>query len=888
MHSANYEDQLESRFAESGGKLFLVDGLKNRAFTSVKSILSRASISNSLCIVENSKTAKQLSSALYAKQEVKIVESLADFKVLYAEISNEFKNAPQIAERFKKLYPNIIIVLETPHGAPVLHAPLGVQSGKAGEYSDGDNAAFLVSDFLTIAEYSTLIVDNVYGMFRFEEKTAEESLAMKPQQSERVDLMGRSYFTDTSHSYKRMQRLADSSKQVILVSGLVADREVINFYAAASLINSCFSYRDSKAIAKARATDYEDEVDRIFDSISYSQSDETIQSLCLQRAKKAAQLIPSDIEKLGEYSQGNLAFMTKEEIFLRALSVIRKTRPSITNEAALSLLEDDRVLADTVCDIFFTDTLKGDIESRVEHAKIAKMKEEDTRVFLEIFQKYAVYCPIGNIDDRCAIHRIYHDDSGFEDLIRRSSENFDKNEHVYSASHKGSDCCYKCITTKTLLKTSVLRLPLLVVAREQSQHVAAELQKILTSPVEVFNDSNATITQNAITVLDYASFEAISCNLDVGSVVFFDVIADLNHLNTLAKKAIGLCRESGQTPVHLLVSYDDLQGVMIDLWQERWLNSENNLFPIRNDEVYTKGERAQSYREIVSKLNDIYCSFKHLVDGTAKILPKKFAQSFSSAVTDFTLGRAAHVSEMEDDFGFLGKIAPYYSGIFSNSVCVGNRERPFFAERYMKQKSAQRKQTASSIENKRERKRYIKRLKKGDFFYLPETSLVFFNICSKQLHCSCDIKSKDCAVCDALSTNLANRADVFEHSVSEYFTQSLQLLKKMLDQSIKKQGGIISSQSNSTAKLSKLITQLENSYADLKESIRTLPRSKSNPCYMEYTTLLEIKDAVQAIHFEVFIKYYEQLTAVLSQATNEMINSFNATGKGAKSALSAL
>ena len=890
MQSANYVEQLQARFAAGNGKLFFVDGLKNRAFSSVKAVIANSGVKSSLCVVENAKTARQVCAALYPKSDAKIIESIDDFNTLYAAVDKDFKNVPQSAQKFKTLYPNVVIALRTKLDNSLLHASLGSKGGKAGEYPSGEQAPFTISDFLTAAEYPMLIVDNVYSMFRFEEAEDDEIKSKTPMQHERLDLMGKCYFTELAYSYKRLQRLVDSADQVILISNSVVGREIVSFYAAASLINGCFSYKAARAQALSKATDYVDEIERVFDSISYSQSDETIQSLCLQRAKKMARRVPSDIDKLGAYSQGNLSFMTKEEIFLRALSVVRENKPSLTNDAAISLLEDDQTLANVVCDIFFTDSLKSDIESKVEHAHIAKMTPEDASTFFEIFKKYAVYCPLGEIGDRLSIYRIYHDDSGFEDLIRRSCEGFDRAEHVFSASHAGSNRDYKCIATKALLDNATLRLPLLVVSRQNPTETSAELQKIVSCPVEVFDDAADRINEEGISVLDYDSFEAIACRLNAASVVFFDAMADFNLLDTFVKKAISFCPPQNKVSVCLIVTYDNLQGCLVDLWQERWLKADTSLFlPLQNDEIYIKGERAINYLDVAQKLDEVYRSFKKLVDGTEQITPKLFARKFSSTISDFTLGRAAHASEMEDDFGFLGKIAPYYSGIFSNSICVGNREREFFAERFLKQKRAQRKLTARTIESPKERRRYMKRLKRGDFFRLPDTSVVFLNVCSKQLHNTCDIRQKDCFTCTTLKTNLANRANVLEYSVSGYFTHGKQLLKKIQDHRIAKAGGgTITPQGEGVSELAELIMRLEASNEELKNSIKSLPRSETTPCYIEYTTLLAIKRAVQEIHFDVFIKYYEQLTALLSQATNEMIKSFDAVGKGAKNTLCAL
>ena len=110
MQNVKQLEKLKSRFAENGGKLFFVDGFKNRAFASVKSLLADEKPSSTLCVVENLKTANQVRTALF-DGAAPVISSVEEFKTLFHAVSPDTKKAAQFADKFKQAYPNIIIIL---------------------------------------------------------------------------------------------------------------------------------------------------------------------------------------------------------------------------------------------------------------------------------------------------------------------------------------------------------------------------------------------------------------------------------------------------------------------------------------------------------------------------------------------------------------------------------------------------------------------------------------------------------------------------------------------------------------------------------------------------------------------------------------------------------
>ena len=871
MQGVNYSEQLKRRFAENGGKLFFTDGFKNRAFFAVREIFRAENPESVLCVVKTPETACQVNAALFASgREAQIICSAEDFKRLYHDISTDMQRAAELAPGFRNTYPRVIVTLLDEKGAPVLHEKLFRTVGKAGQYPNGTNRDYTVSDALADAGYAMLVIDGVYDMFAFVEPDEDNLADITPGKHERVDLMNKVYYTDIAHSYQRLLRLADSADKAIVISDCITDKDIVSFYAGASLVSSAFSYKAAKKLAKARSTSYDEELDRMLDAIAYSKTDETIQSLCLQRAKGRPQAVPGDLERLGKYSNGNLNFMTREDAFLRAFAVLAKGNSGMSNEQLLDQLEDDFTLARTVCDMFFDDVLKGDIESRIETSHIAKMSAEDFATFLEVFKKYGAYCGSGELGDKCKVYRIYHEDSGFEDLVRRNSEGFDRAENALCASYMGDDASYKSIAVKELTERGALKLPILLVTNSDTSEVVRSLSKITKIPVGVFDYNLRLLNSSSITVVDYDGYGAIANDVGAGSVVFFDVLSDMSLFDTYVKKALTL---SDVADAAVLASYDNIAGAFIDAWQESWITNNSAFISVKNSEVYIRGEKPLDYNHVISELDEVYKLYKALIDGKERVKPKKISERFSNAVSSFTLGMVAHSREMEEDFEYFEKIAPYYAGSFTNSVSVGNQGMEVFAQKRTELAKGKRKKVIE---------------------YLPveEEKRVAFNICAKQFHGSCDCKSHDCSRCPIVK-NTVNNIEIFSDSVKGYFKETVRIMTKLADERIERQlDDTIGSQSSSADKADIVdIAQVRELSDEVNKLLRSLLLTKPNaaiPFYGKYSDVFDIREAMQSIHYGIFKKYYAQLVSIFEKATGEMKKSFDALGQGAKSSLQTL
>ena len=109
-------------------------------------------------------------------------------------------------------------------------------------------------------------------------------------------------------------------------------------------------------------------------------------------------------------------------------------------------------------------------------------------------------------------------------------------------------------------------------------------------------------------------------------------------------------------------------------------------------------------------------------------------------------------------------------------------------------------------------------------------------------------------------------------------------IKRQLDDTIGGGGG--SANDNSMD-----IERVKSVYKDVNKTLNVMLQSSPSvnaPFYGQYSHIFDIKEAVQSVHFDIFKKYYEQLTYIFGKATKEMKKSFDAVGQGAKSSLHTL
>ena len=854
MHSERYCEKLKSRFSQSGNKLFFVDGSKNRAFANVKSLLKNSSATSSLIIVRNEKTAYQVKRALFTGEEVTIITTSKEFMSLYYESS-------RTASKFKDSNKNVIIVLRDTEKRPVLHAKIDVIKGKEGEFNYGENAPYCVSDFLADARYPMVVIDETYEIFRFSIVASDKFEDYSPQKYDRIDLMGQSYFTPLDFSYKKVAKIVDSADNVILTSDILIDRDVISIYAGLSLING-FSLNEARTFCKKHSYNYNEEIDSVISSISYCCSDETLLSLCLNKTRNNPQKIPTNLDDLGAYLSGNLDYVTHEETFLRMVYGQAKKKYNLSvssNEIIVRSFEEDNALADAVCDVFFSDTLKGEIESNLSTSHITEMTAQDIDELLKIINKYVEFCDFEPIGDNCKVVRIYHEESGFEDIMRRLNNQHDSAISAYSATYKGDDLVFKCIATKKLIDDQCVKLPLFIISEDAPNNVSEQLNRILERKVDVFALENEKLEKDDLVVMKYSMFEAIGNYYDVGSVIFFDVLADVNFFDTCIKKAIDMTKD---TNVVVLASYDNLSGALADTWQDVVFKDEYKILPMRNTEVYIKGEKPHDYKDVIKDIDATYENVKNLVEGAYSGSVEELAQKYANVVASYTLGVSTLVNTVTD-FEYIKQIAGVYTTIFANSVTICSSGREVFNEKRIMTDGKKSKGRAK-YETLQEEKRMV------------------FNICARFLHGTCQNKHKDCVDCENGGKYQINDYKTFSDSVKSFFAQTYQIMQKTENER-RAHGGIIGggAQSQLSVSLSE-ITDAQMQANEILCEIDKIGEKGKSVFYVSYDKVKTLRDLVQGIYLKVFEKYYNQLLAIYTNASEKMKSAFAIAGASAK------
>lgn len=877
------EEKIKKRFLQNGEKVFFVDGSKSRALACVNTVLSDYKSSSFLCLAKSANSALQIKRALFGKEDVCIISKPSDVDSLLISAgvgSNFTVDAQKIKEKSRYM----IVVLEDSERNPVLHKELGVVSGKSGEYNDGDNARYCFSDLLADAQYQFVLVDEVYEMFRFSVVAKNEISNYPPQKYDRIDLMGQAYFTSTAYSYRRVSKIVDSAKQAVLISDILFDRDVVSVYAGINLING-FSYNKARNFIKSRSSNYNEEIDLVCGSLSYCCSDDSLLSLCLQYTKGKRQRIPSDLDSLSDYLTGNLDYLTHEETFLRTVygQAVNKYNLEInSNSVVINSLEQDESLVRAVCDTFFNDEIKGDIESNISNSHTTKMNSQELDDFLKVINKYVEYCDFSDIGDRCEVVRIFHDESAFEHFMRAHHPEMDDFKNAFSVSYRGNSMLFKSLATELLLEQGRIKTPLVVLTEEDLNEVVSDLSQCLKREVKPFSFDMEEFSNDDVIVMDHKSLDCIGTYYNVGSVVFFDILADVNFFDTCIKKMLDM---NDNTNAVVIASYNNLSGMLADTWQKIALDKEYKVLPIRNTEIYIKGETPHDYKESIKELNGLFESFRLLVEGEFTGNIKDLAERFSAGIANFTLN-VSTMSNVVSDFEYMKKISKYVDDIFGNSISVKDGGREAFREI--------RKEAQPSKKRKKKKQKQIKNTKPGkirkiaDFGVIDQGKHVLFNLCAKQLHETCNYIEKDCCDCEYCNKFYQNDFELFSQSTIKFFEETDKVFERMkMDK--RTVGGIISgaSQEYGDAIIKEIIKRKQETI-DVLSELCDERETFTGVYYADFYEVEKIRENVKEIYAKVFDKYYLQLQGMYENMTSKMRTAFLMVGTSAKSTLSTL
>lgn len=910
--TSEYSDQLKKQFEGSGGKLFIVDYSKSCALQAVKEILAEKDSYRSLiCVVDDREVATEFATILESTVgKITVVDTFSKLEKCLSSVLNGEKltataDLSGLGARFKKEYPNLIITAKDEDTGEVLfNRFLCKDASKNGVYDAKDEIGyFCVSDILAVFRYEFVVIDNVYGRFAFEEENKEEEKEYPHGRYERIDFLGKAYYTEYTHSFKRLNNLVDASKKSIVLSDVVVDANAVNLYLALELLYGKFPMFETRDLVLKATSNYIEDCEIVCGEI-FNYNNESYLARCLQRLVGSKQTIPGDAEKMSAYIAKQFNYMSEEEIFLRIVDFFARTTFKGNYTSAMQISErfqrDPNQMINCLCDLFFADEIKGELESVLTNAHVRKMSEEQISDMFEVFLRYGVYHPYPQDANRCKVVRLKRDDSAYERYARgwaeirkeekekeiaqngvatnRPYDNYAQertdDEFSYSVLHDGSTLYYKCMAIKSLLADNPKKgfgSPLLIVTRSNGGKIRETLSKLLPNYKCSLNINDLTKddTVEKIVIIDYDLFRETALWLHIRSAVFFDLEYDAVVLKNLINKAL---RYSDSTTAYLFADYGDLSGAIADAWQDELLSPNQKAMPIDNSEIVVKGGVERIYADVIRELEEVYCLLSDIVSKGKQKYLLPCAEKFNHMLTSFTQSSAAQSEELISDFSYLAALAKNFDDIFRNSISIGGYGEQVLTEKYQFEK---RIKTISA-------KKSSKPSKTVEEIYetknVEETRVCYFNVCLKMLRRNCVFKKNNCNGCSYYEKYKTNDFETFKTAVEKLFELSLKCAQWQERDRLIALGEITISHTESEQdKLRRLDVKEIEEYAkkanEVLEKLAKYAKKKKVFC-VDYAPIKEICVMAEKIYCKLLGKYYGVVMDIFATVTDESKRGF--------------
>ena len=318
--TSEYSDKFKKHFEESGGKLFIVDYSKSCALQTLKQLLvDRNSYHTLLCVVDDREVATEFATILESTVgKVTVVDTFAKLEkllstVLKGEQLTATADLSGLGERFKKEYQNLIITAKDEDTGEVLFNKfLCKDASKNGVYDAKTEVGyFCVSDILAVFRYDFVVIDNIYGRFAFEEENKDEEKEYPHGRYERIDFLGKAYYAEYTHSFKRLNNLVDASKRAVVLSDVVVDANAVNLYLALELLYGSFPMFETRDRVLKVTNDYVGDCEAVCGEI-FNYNNEEYLGRCMQKLVNSKQTIPGDTEKMSGYIATQFNYMSEE------------------------------------------------------------------------------------------------------------------------------------------------------------------------------------------------------------------------------------------------------------------------------------------------------------------------------------------------------------------------------------------------------------------------------------------------------------------------------------------------------------------------------------------------------------------------------------------------
>lgn len=863
------EDAFAQRLSDHGNRLFAVDLNKQRVFGSVGKVVRKASQASCLCLVWDERVAEECGRMVFGDASVLTVRSreelLRALEALAPLPEGESLTATELIERapaFREAYPRAVVCFSDGADGYTLHAPLCSNETRGGIYSDTDIAPYCVSDFLADAGYDHLVLDDVYRMLFFTERTDREDVS--PVDYERTVFMDRAYDTPMSHSFKRMKYLAESAGTCILISDCVWNNMPVYLYAALKLLRDDFSYRKTKAevMGRARNGAYNMECESACFELQPCMGNMDILSICLRKLNGISQIAPVYVNDLDRYLVDGIRYMTQEEIFLRVMRTLidHYDEAGASNQFLIRRLVDNDVVAMILAEMFFSDRLKGQFESHVTHTRSFELSREESAFLMELFHSYGGYVEPADCPSDTGVVHLYHDDTAFEETVRKSfpetyglKKSFDREHLAYSVTTDGDELLFKCAAVVDMLNSGELRSPVVLLSGYSPESIREKFatlefggvfQRDLGELAELASDDGGF----HVAACDYERFRLFASPIRGGSVVLLSMDTDIYRLHTVLQKAATLCGE--QVRVRAVVSYANLDGHLSDMWLPLLFKKGTSFGRVWNRELPMNGSNVVTYSSLVEELDSLYVGLRRM---NAKNY-REPATAYHEAFEDFGLNLHYSPEYMSDDFRVLVAVSLMLQNIFANSVTVGATGRATFDERISFEKD---------------------KLKSADPYEKTDTEKqVMFNVCAKQLHGACDMLRCDCGGCEEYGRLRVNDFATFSENVEAFIQKledTLEKVKEAEEERIRNRE--LFGEKIEPRNFKELDAAVGRCRRDAMKALQKLKREAAgteHTFYGDYGLVKSIKESVFESYNILFKRYYDAVIGIFSQATSQM------------------
>lgn len=877
-----YSCRIGDKFSECGQRMFLTDYSKACSAKAVLSLLSGKEQTTFLMLVNNAAEAEVFKSILSpVLGDITVFDTAQAISMALSGVEMSVSSLSANAGKFIEAYPRLIVVKDmsgdnaTPDG--VFNKILADNKTKSGSYGGEYKRDYCFSDMLAECAYEFVVVDDVYSKIEL-----ESDGNCSAGKFDKIDFLGHSYYTGVRNSFERLRAVTSRAKSCVITSDVVADTYAVQLYMALELLHTDVSLpgvrREVEPVAAAfsgiEGEGYDTACDVIVSALTFGKDDEGVLSTCLQRTKGKPQLVPGDISSMRKYLEDKLAYLSGEEIMLRAMYSYKKIKSLSRYPSVADLLDDFSSNYDAMAlcfvNMFFENEVKGEMESVLSKPRLHDMSEDELASLYRIFAKYGVYHNLKLASEKIKILRLKRDNSGFEYFSRRYSKNDIEDSHCFSIMGDGSDDAYKCVELQRLSDGRDMYLgfsaPAVIVVNAVTETLLTKISRALPD-VSVARNLTQFINlaegaKKRVLVMDYASFHETPYDFSLGSVVFFDAKPSLNEMKLLLAKASKYCSGS----VFVFVTYGNVSGTVMDRLQEELLYEEE-LVPFTQREISIKHGLISDYTEVIEKINTVYAMFYKIVTHSDNRACKDIIPLINGLIIE--LGTTATFDEdiMGLDIEYAARMGMDFDAVFANTSSVGgNGESLVTRDRSYSPNGAN--EESENIE--------------------------LFNVCGKMLMHGCDINTQNCADCPNYKKFMNNDPNALGKSVTRFFENAERYVEKMKALIMEKSGDdiIYGGGEDGAGRTVEEMTEFESeikgyevAVKDVLRNLLTIKKSNVAVFHSDYKEVLGIREAVYQTYRKILRKYFKAAMIILNNSTDIVIKELESARNAVKKAL---